>query len=163
MGKISYSSQAVIVKGPSEIVDTVVKAIVDVDVSGKNTDFTTNGFVTLLDARNKRVEGLATNPGDVSVSLTFSPVVNKKMVEVKPNVTGAVAKGFVLNQIIINPEQIEISGDEKIIEKTPYIYTEPINIAGLNKETVVQSKIQIKGGILASRDTVTVKISAIKE
>jgi len=82
-----------------------VKAMVDVDISGRNTDFTTNGPITLLDARNKKVEGLALNPGEVSTSLTFTPIVNKKMVEIKPNIIGVLGKGVVLNKISIIPEQ----------------------------------------------------------
>ena len=163
VAKISYSSQVVNVKGPSEIVDTVVKAMVDVDISGKNTDFTTNGPITLLDARNKKVEGLALNPGEVSTSLTFTPLINKKMVEIKPNIIGVLGKGVVLNKISITPEQIEISGDEKTFERTKVIYTEPINISDITKETVQEVKLQIQDGVLVNKNTVTVNISATKQ
>lgn len=163
VAKITYSSPNVTVKGPSEIVDTVVKAMVDVDISGKNTDFTTNGPITLLDARNKKVEGLALNPGEVSTSLAFTPIINKKMVEIKPNIIGVLGKGVVLNKISIMPEQIEISGDEKTFEKTQFIYTEPINISDITKESVQEVKLQIKDGVLVNKNTVTVNISATKQ
>jgi YbbR domain-containing protein len=163
VSKITYSSQNITVKGPSEMVDTVVKAVVDVDLAGKNADFTTNGNITLLDARNKKVEGLGTNPGDVSVTVAFAPVINKKMVEVKPNIVGVVPKGVVLNRITITPEQIEISGDEKTFEKIQFLYTEPIDIAAIDKETVVEVKLQIKEGVLVTKNTVSVNINATKQ
>lgn len=163
VAKITYSSQTVSVKGPSEIVDTVVKAMVDVDISGRNTDFTINGPIALLDARNKRVEGLALNPGEVSVSLAFTPIINKKIVEIKPNIVGVLGKGVILNKVSITPDQIEISGDEKTFEKTQFIYTEPINISDINKETVQEVKLQIKDGVLVNKNTVTVNISATKQ
>ena len=163
VAKISYSSTTVSVRGPSEVVDTVVKAMVDVDISGKNTDFTTTGPITLLDARNKKVEGLALNPGEVSASLAFTPVINKKMVEIKPNIIGVLGKGVILNKISITPEQIEIGGDEKTFEKTQFIYTEPINISDITKETVQEVKLQIKDGVLVNKNTVTVNISATKQ
>jgi YbbR domain-containing protein len=161
--RISYSSPKVTVKGPSEIVDTVVKAVVDVDVSGKNTDFTMDGPIILLDARNKKVEGLTTNPGDVSVSLAFTPVISKKMVEVKANIVGPFGKNIILHQISIKPEQVEISGQGKAFERIDSIYTEPINVSEINKETVLQVKLQPKDSILLSKDMVTVNINATKQ
>lgn len=163
VAKISYSSPTVTVKGPSEIVDTVVKAIVDVDISGKNADFTVDASIILLDARNKKVESLTVTPGDVSAAVAFTPIINKKMVEIKPNIVGILGKGVVLNKISINPEQIEISGDDKIFEKTQFVYTEPINISVINKETVLEVKLQLKDGIIANKNTVTVNISATKQ
>lgn len=163
VGNITYSSPMITVTGPSEIMDTVVKAVVDVDVSGKNTDFITNGSITLVDARNKKVEGLTTNPSEVAVTMTFAPTINKKIVEIKPNIVGVLAKGVILNRISINPEQIEISGEGKEFEKTHFIYTEPINISEFEKETIVEAKLQLKEGILVNKNTVTVNISATKQ
>ncbi|MBP2627894.1 MAG: YbbR family protein [Firmicutes bacterium] len=163
VGKITYSLPTVTVKGPSELLSTVVKAIADVDVSGQAADFTLNAPLSLVDENGKKVEGLSITPGNVSISLAVVPIVNKKLVDIKPNIIGILPKGIRLNQISINPEQVEISGDAKILEKIDFLYTEPVNITGIDKDTAIEVKLQFKEGVVSSKNTVIVNISTAKQ
>jgi len=163
IGKITYGSPTVAIKGPSELLDKVVKSLVDVDISGKTGDFTIMATPIPVDDKGKKVEGLSVHPGEMSVSLSIVPVINKKVVDVKPNVVGTLAKGIVLNQISLKPEVVEISGDKKLIETTDFIYTEPIAITGIDKDMTLDVKLQIKEGITSNKNAVTVHISVAKQ
>jgi len=163
VGKISYSVPTVIIKGPSALLSAVVKAKADVDVTGQTIDFTLSAPLVLVDANGKRVEGLTVAPGNVAISLAVIPMVHKKMVDIKPNIVGTLAKGFILNQVSINPDKVEISGDDQALGKTDFIVTEPINLTGIDKDTGIEVKLQTKEGIAFSKNSVMVNISIAKQ
>lgn len=163
VGKIAYNVPTVTVKGPSALLGAVAKVRADVDVSGQTADFSVEAPLLLVDENGKRVEGLVVTPGNVTMSVTITPMVHKKVVEIKPNIIGVLAKGFKLNQVSMNPDKIEISGDDKILEKTDFIFTEPINLTGIDKDTGMEVKLQIKDGILSNKNSVTVNISIVKQ
>jgi len=163
VGKIIYGVQTVTIKGPSDLLSVVAKVIANVDVSGQTVDFTLNAPLVPVDENGKKVEGLTIAPGNVSVSMAIIPAVHTKMVDIKPNIVGILAKGLILNQISINPTQIEISGDEKVLGKIDFLFTEPVNISGLDKDTALEVKLQIKEGIVNSKESVTVNISIAKQ
>jgi len=163
VGKITYSVPTVTAKGPSALLSAVVKARADVDVSDQTIDFSLNAPLVLLDQNGRKVEGLTISPGNVSISLALIPMVHKKIVDIKPNIVGALAKGLRLNQVLINPEKIEISGDDQVLGKTEFLYTEPINLTGIDKDTVIEVKLQIKEGVVNSKNSVTVNISILKQ
>ena len=163
VGKITYSVPAVTVKGPSELLNTVSKVLATVDVSGQTTDFTINAPLSLVDENGKKVEGLTVSPGNVSISLAVTPIVHKKVVDVKLNIVGILAKGLTLNQISTNPEKVEISGDDKVLGKTDFIFTEPVNLATIDKDTALEVKLQLKDGVVSSKNSVIVNIIVGKQ
>lgn len=163
LGKITYSSPTAVVKGPSQILSTVVKVAATIDVSDKDADFTQAASLVPVDESGKQVEGVTVSPSSQSISLAIVPVVHKKVVDVKPNIIGVLAKGVVLNQININPDRIEISGTDKAVAKTDFIFTEPVDITGITKDTTVEVKLQLKEGIVSAKNSVTVNISIAKQ
>lgn len=163
VGKLAYSVSVVTVKGPSELLARAAKVVATIDVSNQNKDFTVNVPLTVVDDKDKKIEGLTVAPANVSVSAVIAPVMSKKVVDIKPNVIGILAKGAVLNQISIKPDKVEISGDPTAVEKTDFIYTEPINLNGIDKDTMMEVKLQIKDGMTSSKDSVNVGLSIIRQ
>lgn len=163
VGKVAYSSPTVIVKGPSQVLGTIAKVSASVDVSDKAADFTLPVPLVPVDEAGKPVEGVTVSPGSQSISLAIVPMVYKKVVDVKPNIIGVLSKGVLLNQISINPERIEISGNDKVLAKTDFIFTEPVDITGITQDTSVEVKLQLKEGILSTKNTVTMHISIAKQ
>jgi len=163
LGKITYASPNVTVKGPSELLNSVVKVIANVDVTGQTADFTMSAPLVLVDENGRKVEGLSVTPGKVSVSVAMSPIVHKKEVVIKPNVIGILAKGLKLNQLSVSPEKIEISGDAKVLEKTDAILTEPIDLTGIDKDTTIEVKLLTIDGVVNSKNSTTFNISVVKQ
>jgi YbbR domain-containing protein len=162
--KITYSSHKVAVEGPKGLLGTAAKAVAYVDVAGKNTDFTLAVPLKLVDQNGKEVdEGLQMKPTSMYVSLFFTSSAITKTVDIKPNITGQLMNGVVLKQILTNPQKIEISGDRQIVDKIDAIYTEPINLSGIDKDVEVVGKLQIRDGVTTSSKTVKVNISVIKQ
>lgn len=164
VGKITYSSSFVVVEGVKDLLDTAVKAVAQVDISGKHTDFTISAPLIIIDRDgNKIEEHLTIKPENVSVSMTFGPSKVKKTVDIKPHTIGELKKGIVIKAIITNPQKVEISGDPTIVEKTDFVYTEPLNLNGVDKDIEVEVKLQEKEGITLTKDAVRMHISVAKE
>lgn len=163
VGKITYSLPTVTIKGPSELLNAVTKASATIDLTNQGKDFSVNAPLIVVDDKDKKIEGLTIVPGTISISVGVTPVMSKKVVDIKPNVIGLLGKGMALNQISIKPDKVEISGDPTAIARTDFIYTEPINLTGIEKDTVLDVKLQLKDGMGSSKDTVSVNLSVIKQ
>jgi YbbR domain-containing protein len=149
----------VTLEGPKGVTDQVDRAVLTVDISGKTADFTT-GIVPLAVTREgKAIEGLTLYPERVSVAATLVRGAVKKMVDVKPVIVGDLPPGVALRGIITRPARAELSGDAQLIEKIEFVYTEPISVAGLDKETTREVKLQLQGGVTATPPAVAVQIS----
>jgi YbbR domain-containing protein len=105
------------------------------------------------------VEGLEVRPAKIGVNADLAKGVDKKKVDVKTIIYGDMAPGTVLKSIVTAPVTVELSGDAKELEKIDFVYTEPISVAGINRDTEKEVKLQIKEGLVASQAAVTVKIS----
>lgn len=147
VGKAVAAPLQVTVQGPKSILDTVDRVIATVDLNAKNSDFTAESPLTVLSRDGKLVDGVSCNPMKVSIAVTMAKVPNKKVVEIKAQTYGEVGAGFVLKRIVVEPETIEIQGNIQEMEKTDVIYTVPINLTNLTKDTSQETKLQIKEGI----------------
>ena len=163
VGKITYSVPTVTVKGPSELLSNVAKVIAKVDVSNQVVDFTQSAQLVIVDENGKRIDGLTVTPGNVAISVAVAPAVHKKLVAIKPSIVGLLGKGLKINQITINPEKIEISGDVKILDKTDFIDTQPINLTGIDKDTTIEVKLLMPEGATSSKNSATLNISISKQ
>jgi YbbR domain-containing protein len=161
VARVVASPEQVTIEGPRSTVDSADKIILPLDLAGRNADFTVGVFPTVINREGKEVEGLTIRPEKVTISAQLVRGLNQKAVEVKPIVYGELATGTVLRGITVKPVKVEISGDPQLLEKVDFIYTEPINVAGISRDTVKEAKLQLKEGMLASQSTVTVQISVI--
>ncbi|MDR3592155.1 MAG: CdaR family protein [Negativicutes bacterium] len=161
VARVLATPEQVTIEGPRSTVDSADKILLPLDLSGRNADFSVGVIPVVVNREGKEVEGLTVLPERVSISAQLVRGLNQKSVEVKPIVYGELAAGAVLRGITVKPAKVEISGDPQVVEKIDFIYTEPINVAGINHDTVKEAKLQLKEGMLASQSTVTVQISVI--
>lgn len=159
VAKATIAPQQVTVEGPKGIVESVDRAVVSLDLTGKSADFTAQQVPLLISRDGRAVEGLTVYPDKISVTASLARGVNKKTVDVKTIIYGDLAPGTALKAVVTAPVQVEVSGDPQVLDKLDFVYTEPISIAGIAKDTDKEVKLQVKEGVVASQDTVLVKIS----
>jgi YbbR domain-containing protein len=98
-------------------------------------------FYTLTHENIKRPKTLeVTSIEPQTISLTIEKLL-KKTVSVQPAVVGVPEHGFVIVEIKVAPEEIEIEGPRNIISKIYNVKTEPIDITGLNNNLQFKAKI----------------------
>lgn len=157
--KAVVSPQEVTVHGPKNVVGAVDKVVMPLDLTGKNADFAVRAAPLLLGRDGKPVEGLAVNPDRVTMTVTLGQGVSKKTVDVKPVIFGDPAPGTTMGPIATVPARVEISGDPKVLEKIDEVYTDPVSVAGIGKDTEKEVPLQLKEGVLATQNAVKVRIS----
>lgn len=154
--------EKVTLHGPKNLLDTVTQAFVQVNVSEKNNDFFVKLPISPVNQNGKVVEGVHANPDFAEVKVSLTQSVVKKSVDVKVNLAGELTKGVELKQITSNPSKVEVSGSEALVEKMDAVFTEPISVTNIEKDTDIEVKLQTKEGITVDKKTVKVHISVSK-
>ncbi|MDR3564645.1 MAG: CdaR family protein [Negativicutes bacterium] len=161
VAKVVANPEQVTIEGPRSGVELADKVLLPLELAGRNADFIVGVLPVVISRDGKEVEGLTLYPDKVNISATLVRGLNQKAVDVKPIMYGELAPGTVLRGITTKPTKVEISGDPQTLEKIDVVYTEPINLAGLTRDTIKEVKLQLKEGMLASQSTVTVQISVV--
>jgi len=158
VGKALTTPVQIAVQGPRSLVDTVERVIAVVDLNMRNADFTTEPSLKAIGRDGKIVDGVTCSPAKVNVAVTMAKVPSKKTVEIKPQVYGDLGAGLTVRRITIEPETVEVQGPNQELEKIDTIFTMPINLGGLTKDTSQEVKLQLKEGISAAQASVLVHI-----
>ncbi len=157
--KTTLTPEQVTVSGPKATVDSVDRVIVPLDITGKGADFVIQVAPLIVSRDGRAVEGIGVEPDKLDVAASIVKGMDKKTVDIKTIVFGDMAPGTVLKSVVTTPARVELSGDPKELGRIDYVYTEPISVAGINKDTEKEVRLQIKEGLVASQAAVTVKIS----
>lgn len=158
VSRVTASNEKATVEGPKTVVESVTRVAAVVDLSGRSSDFSADVPLVVINQSGKEVQGLTVYPDKVTVKATLVKGTSKKAVDIRTLTYGELAPGFVLRNVTTEPAKIEVSGTFEQVDKLDYIYTEPINLGGINQNTTREVKLQIKEGIAASHDTVKVTI-----
>ena len=113
IGDITTGQNLVRLSGPQSVVDQIVKASVDVDVTGMTSDIVTNAEIKLYDAEDNVVDtrNITQNIRTVDVRVGIGQLSS---VPVNFNVTGTPASGYrATGEIEGNAGVVTISGDRK--------------------------------------------------
>ncbi len=159
VAKATLNPQQVTVSGPKATVDSVDRVILPLDLTGRSADFTAQLAPLLVNRDGRAVEGVTVTPGRINVVANLARGLEKKTVDIKTIIYGDMAPGTFLKSVVTTPVKVELSGDAKELEKVDFVYTEPISVAGISRDSEKEVKLQIKEGLVASQAAVTVKIS----
>lgn len=173
VGRTTLDRNRLHIQGPKSAIDAIDRAVVDVDVSGINSNSTTSGEIRLIDFDGNEVtrDSIVKNLEMVTVTVA---VWNIKEVPVAYEYSGTLADGYVDTGVIdASIETVKIAGSADSLTNITELQVRPedINITGSTKdyETVVQLKNYLPAGIYFAdpdfNDTarVTVKIEEITE
>jgi YbbR domain-containing protein len=159
VARAAATPDQVTMEGPKSIADIVERAVLTVDLSGKTGDFTTTVVPLPVTRDGKTVEGLTLYPERVSVAANIVRGVVKKTVDVKTVITGDLPPGLALKGITTRPPKVEISGDARLVERLEFVYSEPVSVTGLNKDTTREVKLQLREGVTATPETVVIQLN----
>lgn len=158
VGKTSVEPGQVIVQGPKSAIDAIDKVVAAVDLTGKTKDIIQEVPVVIYGRDGREIEGLSVNPAKVIIHAAIALIPNKKTVDVKTVIYGDLPTGYKLQRITGTPEKVELQGDPFVLEKIDFVYTEPININGIDKTIKKDVKLQLKEGVTASPSSINVQI-----
>jgi len=155
--RLAPAPDTVTVEGAKSIVEAIARVVATVDLTDRSATFVAEVTPQVLTRDGREVSEVKLTPAKAKVSVLLTQQV-KRTVSVKPEVVGSPAAGFVITHVTTEPEKIDIMGAKAVIEKIDAVFTEPVNVTGLDKDTTREVRLQIRPGLAVSQDKATVYI-----
>lgn len=137
IGDISTGQNLVRISGPQSVIDQIVKASVDVDVTGMTSDIVTNAEIKLYDAEDNVVDArnITQNIKTVDVRVAIGQLVT---VPINYTVSGSPAAGFrETGAIDVSGNSVTITGRASVLRNVSSIEI-PLDITDRTEDLVVQ-------------------------
>ncbi len=153
------------VKGAESVIDMINEVVVDVDVSGANTNLTATAVPVFLSK-----SGEAIDPGkfeyDIKSVDVIVEVAKTKEMSVKIKTKGDVKEGYGISGVDYQPTSILVVGDAADLAKVDEILIDDIDVSNLttNMETSVAIDDYLPSGISIADNTeeIMVKVGVEK-
>lgn len=158
LGEIKPAQQYVNVYGPRHLVDSIVKASGKIKLADNNSDFTMRVKLTAVTADGENINNMAVLPGELDVTVQLVPGEGKKIVPVKPAVTGILPEGYVLGEVTVQPNQVELAGANKTLADIKNVETIPISLHGVTSTLDKDVELSLPEGIASTVKKVTLHI-----
>ena len=158
LGEIKPAQQYVNVYGPRHLVDSIVKASGKIKLADNNSDFTMRVKLTAVTADGENINNLAVLPGELDVTVQLVPGEGKKIVPVKPAVTGILPEGYVLGEVTVQPNQVELAGANKTLADIKNVETLPVSLHGVTSTLDKDVELSLPEGIASAVKKVTLHI-----
>lgn len=158
LGEIKPAQQYVNVYGPRHLVDSIVKASGKIKLADNNSDFTMRVKLTAVTADGENINNLAVLPGELDVTVQLVPGEGKKIVPVKPAVTGILPEGYVLGEVTVQPNQVELAGANKTLADIKNVETIPLSLHGVTATLDKDVELSLPEGIASTVKKVTLHI-----
>lgn len=150
LGEITPSQQYVNVYGPRHLVDSIVKASGKIKLADNNSDFTMRVKLTAVTADGENINNLAVLPGELDVTVQLVPGEGKKIVPVKPAVSGILPEGYVLGEVTVQPNQVELAGANKTLADIKNVDTVPVSLHGVTSTLDKDVELSLPEGIAST-------------
>jgi YbbR domain-containing protein len=154
------------VSGPQNRVDRVVRARTTANVDRLTANYESSRPIEPLNGNGEIVAGVTVTPATARVLVPIRPSLGLKRVPIVPQTTGAPASGFVVTDVTVDPQFVNVTGGSGALDDVNQIATANVDInnaGGTLSQTVdlqVPPQIAIQPG-QPTTATVTVTIQPI--
>lgn len=158
VGSILPAQQYVNVYGPRHLVDSVARASGRIRLTDNNSDFTMRVKLTAVTADGENITNLAVIPGELDVTVQLVPGMGRKIVPVKPLVTGILPEGYTLGSVAVQPLQVELAGPSRLLADIKSIDTKTVSLQNMTATTDRDVELAVPEGISTAVKKVSVHI-----
>lgn len=123
--------QVITVSGPTSLVQSVSQALVTPDVSERTSSFITAHPFKLVDSAGNEVpmDMLSIPVSSVTVATEIYPTKVLAVSRATEDVlVGQVADGYIIEDIVIQPENVTVAGDQSLLDEVESLIIEPFEI-----------------------------------
>jgi YbbR domain-containing protein len=152
------------VEGAKSRVALVVKALVDVDITGATGDVIRTVPLRVLDVDGQEIKDVQAQPKVVEARVPMRKLPPAKMVTVKPETQGPTKEGFKVGSLTAEPQTVKIRAPQEALQKITAVSTRPIDVTGVSAGFDRQVDIVIPPGVsLVEPKSVQVKVSIVED
>lgn len=158
VASVNQSLQNITVEGPGSILNKVTAVVGYIGVNGNTDNFSVTVPLRAVDDQGKEIESVRLLPKTVDVAITLARGLNRKIVDVKPTLMSDLPNNYILKSVKVEPDKIEVSGDENIIGSMTYLPTENISLSELTGSTALTVNLVLPESVSVSNNQVMVRI-----
>ncbi len=151
------------IAGSSSRIAEANRAVISVNVAGKDKNFVEFDSVNVLDANGNTVTGLDVMPSQVKVNVHMKELTKLGNLPMKVETTGEVEKGYKVGKITINPPVVTMTAPISYFEKNQVIELPVIDVTGATETVRKMVDIPVPEGGSASITKVMVTVEIEKE
>lgn len=118
----------VTVTGTESAVNRIERVVLPVSIDRETSNFTDTIEPYAVDEENQRIQEVEIRPAQVRTEVELE--TRGKTVSVVPQLTGAPAEGYVVQQQIAVPPTVIVDGPAEALESILFVNTEPVDISG---------------------------------
>ena len=123
----------VTVSGPSSIVQTIVSARAQIDVTDMTASYVRSAQLTLLDDQGAEVSNSLARPS-ITVGMINIDIYPKIQLNVDDSIdtatTGTLPEGYQITRIDVQPETITVAANPSLLNELEALSFEPVNVTG---------------------------------
>lgn len=151
---VVVNPDSTLVEGPASLVGQVSEIIATIDVSGANKDFTQNVKLNAIDIRGNEVKDVKLQVRYVEAAVSIH---KKKVVPIELLIVDG-DEELKLTNYYIDPKEIQIKGEESIINEITSIKTQPLTVEQLSEAGDLIVNLNLPKGISSNIVTGKLKI-----
>lgn len=118
------------VEGPRSKVQMVTRVVAQVDISGATEDISRTVVVRPINAEGAEVDGVTVTPSAVDVQVAIVMLPPARDIQVRANVQGRPAAGYVQESVTVNPPSVKLWAQGQVADELRYLWTHPIEVEG---------------------------------
>jgi YbbR domain-containing protein len=163
-GDAAVSPTEVRVSGPESDIARIAAVLGTVRFGDGQTDIETSTPAIPVDAAGVPIDGLQLDPGVVVVTVPVLPIATTRTVPVVFTLRGAVAPGYWVVGVAMDPFAVTVRGEEKVLSTLDRIETLPIDVGDLSATKTLKVGLSMPSDVALLRPTdvtVTVTVQAL--
>ncbi len=143
-GSLISSPQEVLVEGPESVVNSVVKLVGEVEISGQTTDLFKQVPIKAVNSEDVVVSKVQPKVEYVNVDVA---VKKTKNVNLREAIVGNVQDGYRLVGVSLKPQSVTIRGSEQSVDSVDWLKTQSIDISQMTDKTTQNVDLILPNGI----------------
>ena len=144
---VSRTNPSVVtVSGAASVVRSISQARVYSDVSGVSESYMRAEPYVLLDGEGKEITQSMLTRSSSSITVVTDVYPTKEIpisTDIADVVTGRVAEGYEVKEIVIQPEGITVAADQELLEGLNELLIEPVSVEGLSQSFSARAMISL--------------------
>lgn len=150
------------VVGAESILETVVEAVLQVDLAGSEKNLDLVEDLTARDASGRLVRGVELQPNSGRVRIEISLPGGFRSLAVLPQLTDQVQAGYRVTNVEVTPPTVVVSSSDPVaVETLPgFVQTEPISLAEAVEDISREVSVELPAGFsLVDQQAVLVEVT----
>jgi len=163
-GDAAIAPGEVRVSGAQSKVARIAAVYATVRFGDSVTDLTQSVQPVAVDAAAATIDGLTIDPAVVQVTVPVLPTATTRTVPVLPTLRGAVASGYWITRITLDPPAATVRGEAAVLIGVDHLDAVAVDVSGLTVDRTFQVPVLVPVGaslLRATAATITVAVSPL--